>query len=351
MRMWDMTSARLRTCGAGILCCLMVACATTREAGTKTHEESPANTQPANPKETQPKVTFQTDEDYIGDIIHSIGQQVGGSMVLANGAELRFAGPENFRQANYAAVAKKLATSAKCAVQECDGYLFLYPEDLPNYDTLINVSLVGKLDPTYSSITTAMTFGYGTRIHAAFAVLSHVLGITIVADNAVADVKCGEVTLGEVPLDAALEAILKSARIVTFNLDSTPEYIFLSSPQNKNPRELLINPDALDEHQKAVLNKKVSVYLPEPQNDQGHFVAALGASHLVDVLPTLSQQLRVPVVAERELEQFPVNPVVLNNVRMRTALDLIVRQWLRPEFGYQVLSDKILLRRKDPEKK
>ena len=343
---------RVKTCGVALVVLFVSACATAPKGASKADDEqAAANTQPADRKETQPRVTYQSDADYIGDVIHNIGQDVGGSLVLANGAELRTTGPVNFRQTPFSTVAKTLATGAHCGIQECNGYLFLYPDNLPNYETLINVSLVGKLDPAYSSVTTAVNFGYGTRIHAAFAVLSHVLGITVVADNAVADVKCGEVALSEIPLEAALEAILKSANVVAFNVDSTPEYVFLSAKQNTNPRELMIHPETLDEHKNNVLNKKVSVCLPEPQNNQGHFVAAVGATKLSEVLPTLSQQLRVPVVAEKELEDFPVNPVVMTNVRMRTALDLLVRQWLKPDFGYQVLNDRILIRRKDPEKK
>ena len=185
-----MTSVRSRMCIAVLLSFLAAACATTsKEKQDTAQPQAAANTEPANRKETQPRVTFQSDEDYVGDIIHGIGQKSGGSLVLVNGAELRIAGPVNFRQTNFTAVADNLANSANCAIQECNGYLFMYPDDAPEYEKLTNISLTGKLDPAFGSITTAMTFGYGTRIHAAFAVLSHVLGITVVADNAVADVK------------------------------------------------------------------------------------------------------------------------------------------------------------------
>ncbi|MBI5095301.1 MAG: hypothetical protein HZB26_23060 [Candidatus Hydrogenedentes bacterium] len=353
-----MTLSQSHKCVVIILSCIVAACASTPKdkqgaaAGKKSAAAATADAAAgtASRTDTQPRVTLQTGDNYVGDIIHELGQKVGGSLVLTNGAELRAVGPLNFHQANYMVVAKTLAEAANCAIQECGGYLFLYPADIPSYSALTNVSLTGKLDPAYGEARSAMTFGYGTRVYAAFSVLSHVLGITVVADNAVADMRCGELTLGEIPIEAALEAILKSARVVAFNVDSTPEYIFFSTQQNTAARDLLLNPDALNEHETNVLNKKVSVYLPEPQKDPAHFVASEGASKLAEILPALSKQLGVPVVAEEEIENLPVNPVVMNNVRMRTALDLLIRQWLQPDFGYQVLSDKILIRRRDKEK-
>jgi len=64
------------------------------------------------------------------------------------------------------------------------------------------------------------------------------------------------------------------------------------------------------------------------------------------VLDSLSQQLGILVVAEKGLEDLPVNPVVLNNVRVQTAMDLLIRQWLIPDFGYQVAGDRIVIRRR-----
>jgi hypothetical protein len=34
----------------------------------------------------------------------------------------------------------------------------------------------------------------------------------------------------------------------------------------------------------------------------------------------------------------------MTNVRLSTALDLVIRQWLIPNYGYQVTHDRIVIR-------
>ncbi|NJL72818.1 MAG: hypothetical protein HC888_15280 [Candidatus Competibacteraceae bacterium] len=62
------------------------------------------------------------------------------------------------------------------------------------------------------------------------------------------------------------------------------------------------------------------------------------------VLPALTAQLGILVEASPEARDLPVNPCVLPGVRLRTALDLLVRQWPLPRYGYEVLPDRILIR-------
>jgi LysM repeat protein len=60
----------------------------------------------------------------------------------------------------------------------------------------------------------------------------------------------------------------------------------------------------------------------------------------------LSRQLGITIVAEKGLEGAPIKTGLMNDVRVSTALDLLVRQWPVPEFGYQFTQDRIVIRRR-----
>ena len=146
----------------------------------------------------------------------------------------------------------------------------------------------------------------------------------------------------------ALEALLKSARVTpgSFQVDSTPEYTFISAIQNSNPKMTLLNPETLDAAQNALLDAQVDVALPLPNQDPAHLEIKAGATPLGQVLKTLSQQLGTPVAAEPGLEELPVNPCAFNHVRVRTAVDLLIRQWPVAEFGYELTGGQILIERR-----
>jgi hypothetical protein len=285
----------------------------------------------------------------LGETVRQIGEKAGGGLVLMHGIETRPLAPLRFRQAGYPAVAKRLAREADVAFQECSGYFFLYDAD-PRHAPLREVTVTGKTDPAFYGISAAVVLSAGTTLSNAFKVLSQVLGVTVVADNAVADARCGELTLGDIPLPDILEALLKSARVYSFEVDSTEEYIFIRSPRNVGLHvPALVNPELLDDHQNAFLESRVNVLLPlSSRAAQPSIKMGTGARPLSEMLEPLSGQLGVRVVAERGLEVLPVNPVSFHGVRVRTALDLIIRQWLVSEIGYQVLPDRIVIRRVIP---
>ena len=93
-----------------------------------------------------------------------------------------------------------------------------------------------------------------------------------------------------------------------------------------------------------MLGREVRVMLPFPQDDPEHLQGRIGASTLGEVLEGLSDQLGVPVTADANMHRLPVNPAVMTNVRVATALDLLIRQWLVPEFAYAVDDTGIHLR-------
>src|SRR5690606_23606781 len=112
---------------------------------------------------------------------------------------------------------------------------------------------------------------------------------------------------------AALEAILRSARVHGVQIESTENYVFLYSASNRNPQSCLLDAASLDEARKAQLDRRVNLYLPQaPQ--EGHPVEMLpDPIPLKEALPELSKQLGMLVVAEPGMEDIPINPVVFRD--------------------------------------
>lgn len=305
-------------------------------------KEKPApEARPAKPKKTS--ITLEASTMQLGDVIRRVGEQAGGNIVLMGGVESRIANNLDIKRRSLADAVPMIANAGNVAVEKHPQYFFFFPE---GYEQLLNLTLAGRLDARYGDIKTDAVFGSGLPLCSVFMWMSYALKLSIVADNSVGDAQCGELALKQVPLDTAIEAILKSARVASVQVESTPDYIFLSTPQNTNPRTALIDETTLDEKQKALLDKSVTLALPYPLRTGQPLELPLTPSPLGDVIPALSEQLGVRVVAEKGLEKFPVNPFYLQRATVREALDLLVRQWLEPNYGYQMLADRIVIRRR-----
>jgi hypothetical protein len=296
----------------------------------------------ANPA---PNVTFSQSAGTLGDTIGRLSEEVGGSLVLMNGIEGRRVDALAFKDAKFSTVVERLAEMTRCKCQAFPDYWFMY---LEGYEPVLDVTVAGKLDPAYAQYTAGMAFGPETPLYGAFALLGDSLGITIVADNIVAEARCGALTLARIPLRDGLDALLKSARLLptAFQVESTPEYIFLFATQNVTPASALLNPETLTPDQNALLDKKVDVALPAPPEDPQHSPMVIGATPLAKVLDTLSASLGVKVGIEPGLDDLPVNPCALHQVRVRTAMDLLIRQWYQPEFGYRLSGGQIIIERR-----
>lgn len=316
-----------------------------QEEDTDSKKKEPSKEEPKKKKiEKSPmdsRVTLQVPAGTASSSVRTIGESIGGNLVLMAGTEERPVGELNFKRAKPAEVATAIAEAAGLAVQETPDYYFLFP---PGYEALVDVSLAGKVPPDFGPPKTDVVFGYGLHLYTVFSWMSYALKCTIVADDAISDARCGELALTQVPLDAAVEAVLKSARVNKFAVDCTDEYLFIYNPDNANSREALLNSNELDSEQQQTLERRVTVILPEAPSAGTPLEIQQYSSRLGDILDSLSQQLGVTVVAEKGLEELPVNPVVLNHVKLRTALDLIVRQWLVPDYGYQMSHDRIVIR-------
>ncbi|GMU93203.1 MAG: hypothetical protein AMXMBFR4_22610 [Candidatus Hydrogenedentota bacterium] len=294
-------------------------------------------------KAKKARISIERASASLGDLIREVGEQAGGNVVLMNGVESRAVIGVDLKKATLPETVARLATSGGLNVEDHPRYFFLYP---PGYEALTELSLRGRMDPKYANIETDIVFGSGLRLYTTLTWMSHAMDLSIVADNAIADARCGELALQGVSLEHAIEALLKSARVSSFDIDSTDEYIFLYTPENSSPHDSLLEQETLTPAQKAWLDKRINLYLPEmPQPGQPLRMRST-ATKLRAVLPALSQQLGVRVVAEKGLEEYPVNPFCLHGVRIRTALNLLIRQWLEPNYGCQILEDRVLIRRR-----
>lgn len=342
----------MKKLSAFALCVLMAACATTREGGGKPPKTVESGKGPAAEtgkapivtKDPRPLVTIMQDIGTLGDTVVHFGETVGGGFVVMKGIENRPVPPMNYEKTDYKKAVTEIAGATQCNVAEYPHYLFLYPQ---GYESLLGLSLSGRLDSAMAAKTAAMTFGADTPLYKAFTLLSASVGTAVVADNVLSEARTGAVTLAELPIGDALEALLKSARISpdAFQVESTPEYVFLYAGPPAPPRSTLIGEETLGPEDRAYLDTVVELYLPERPADTKQYVIPSGAATLGRVLDSLSEQLNRTVIAAPGMEDFPVNPCALVNVRIRTALDLLIRQWPLPDFGYALENGQIVIRR------
>ncbi|HOJ32516.1 MAG TPA: hypothetical protein PKY35_09945 [Candidatus Hydrogenedentes bacterium] len=322
------------------VCLLVFSCASS--AKKQKPEVSEAVSSP-NPSTFSDRVTISLEDVTLADIVKKIGEKAGGRFAVMNGLEDIQVAQVRFSNADFKTVAEKLSKETKCALQQCPSYFFFY---WPGYEQLMNISLSSISYPQFVQKVDVIAFGNGMPLYAVFSWLGQALGTTIVADNAVAEARCGEIALRDIPLHEAIEAILKSARVAALEVDCTEDYLFISAPGNPNPRSCLLNPETLDDRQRNYLETKVKVILPQAPREQGKIRLEPHAVPLREVLPSLSDQLGILVTAEEGMKEIPINPVAFHGVSIRTVLDLLIRQWLVNDFGYQFTSDRIVLRRR-----
>ncbi|HOE66326.1 MAG TPA: hypothetical protein PLO62_07350 [Candidatus Hydrogenedentes bacterium] len=296
-------------------------------------------------QEPSPAERSSLDGNTLGWAVRHAGEMSEANIALMMGLQdIRLEKPLNLsRERSAKQIAGAFASVGQCRVQTMPAYAFVY---VPGYEQLTDISLTGQLPSKYREITGSIAFGSGMPLYAALAWMGHALNVTLVADNAVGDAQCGEIALAHASVQDALEAMLKSARVVTVTIEATEEYVLLRSPANANPPSALLNADRLDAASKALLDKRIDVYLPQRSKDPARFPLRFAASRLDSVLGTLSEQAAAPITAEKDVQGLPVNPVTLRNVRVATAMDLLVRQWLAPEFGYDAIQGSIHIRRR-----
>lgn len=279
-----------------------------------------------------------------GEVVRRLGREdLPVSVALAYGLQERPLDSFSLVRAAPSRALEKLAEQANLARQHCAGYDFLYA---PGYEPLTQIQLSAQLHPRYSEKVDALVFGAGVPLYVVFAWLGQGLGVTVVADDAVSQAACGEVALSNVSIEAGLEAILKSARVARFKAESTSDYVFFYAAGRPVPPTTCLNRRPLLLQDMDRLKRRVDLYLPEPPRDEGALQTAPEAQTLESLLPEISRQLGIRVVAEPTLADVPVNPVAMSGLPLETTLDLLVRRWLTDDLGWQLTRDRIVLRRR-----
>ncbi len=300
--------------------------------------------EPAAPRPKDGKVSLSIAENStLAEVLRKLGMNKVGGAVLMNGWGERSVAAFAYDNMPYGEILGKLAETTQCKCDPQGPYYLLYP---PGYETLLDVSVADRLPDRYAKLKLDLDIGDYTRLFNALALLGHSLGISIVADNLLAESTCGECAFRDAPLPDVLKGLLQSARTApdAFFVEANEEYIFLGTVGNPSPASALLNGDALSESARELLNKKVTLTLPRPIEPNKPFEFVRAPDRLGRLLTTLSTQLGVTVEADPRLLEFPVNPCVLRSVSLRSAMDLLVRQWPIARFGYEVRQDTIYLR-------
>ena len=286
-----------------------------------------------------PAVTLTATPQSMGEAVRAIGEQAGGGLVLMKGLEQQPLQGIQFQSLPYQQAVQGLAAANQYQVQQAANYYFVFPA---GYEALQELALEQQVAAHYPDATIAAAFGAGTRLYDVFAILGKALDITIVGDNNVADSQCGEFTFQDAPLGAVLEAALKSARVLgaSLTVDVNPEYIYLGSAENRSAASALLNGGDLTEDQQKLLATRVNLQLPEPSDNP---VFHRGAVPLSVAIPSFTRQTGVRLLAVDTLLVLPVNPVAMNDIPLGTAMDLLVRQWLVPKFGYEIRGNEVVL--------
>jgi hypothetical protein len=283
----------------------------------------------------------------IDSVAREAAAALAGGLAVMNGMGERETPALEFRNASIREVAERLAQETDGALAEQGAYVLLYPGG-PGYESLLALDVGGQLHPRFRGATVALEFASETTLYTLCCVLSQSMGATVVADNMLAETHVGLLSLPAMPFADALKAVLQSARVdpAVLGVKSTEEYVFLYVPKQGEPTDLLLNRDALTEAEREHLSRRVTLVLPEPAPDRQHVTRYAGARPLGALLPALSAQLGMDVTIESRFREIPINPVVMNNVTVETALDLLIRQWPVPVFGYEVRGRSVLIRRR-----
>lgn len=316
-------------------------CNTTKSGGA-----SPDNSS-ASKLQKLPKVTVQESPGLAVDTLRLVNAEAGGALVLVNGLGTRVLPTLDLVDTPYEQFVQTVAEGLACPFDKVDGYYLIYP---PGYEGLRDITVSRQLPEAYQAIRGDFIFGEGTRLYNVFAVLNQTIGTNLVADQSVGDAACGEMVLVDVSLPVALDAILRGARVAPggVQVDAYDDYVLFRSLPNAHPDPLLLGGDTLTPGQRAMLSRKVTVQLPAPINRGKGLQVLTTARSLRMAMRSLSQQLGVQVTSDPALLDLPVNNAHLNDISIQSLIEVVIRQWLVPDFVYEVGDNTITLRRRIP---
>jgi hypothetical protein len=274
----------------------------------------------------------------LGVLVRQIGQEQHLNVVLMNGLEYYVAGPYELKKLSPAQLVEKIAADTGMMLSRLPQYDFIHP---PGFESLAGFAPSKRLDRRMADIKTSIRIGADTPLYSALALLSHSLRVTLVADNVVAAALCGETNLQDVTLGDALDAILRSARLTdaTCAVRDEDDAVLFHSPRAGLRETVFVNSPSTP--RPAALDRRVSLYLPEPPEDPRKMLENSGAVPLADCAQTIGEQLGMRVEVDRNCQKLPVNPCVMIDVPVETAVRLIIQQWPLPHYGFTATEDTI----------
>jgi hypothetical protein len=257
----------------------------------------------------------------------------GGGVVLVAGLEERPTPAMSLSSAPLNRGLARLMGAADLVVQDMGAYQLVHP---PGYEVLADTRVQAPLPEAFETQRASIALGAGTDLYTALALFSELLQFTILADNVLSDgAWCGELYVDNAPAPAVLQAILQSALIApnAFVMEAGPTHLFLRSVANQSLPDSCLNRAALEPASQAWLQQPIDLRIPQ---SGGSLQFRDGYLPLQTLLPSLSEALGVPVLADPDVADFPVYPAVFAQVPAETLLSLIVRQWPYDRFGYSL---------------
>ena len=316
--------------------------------------DAPAAAEPAAPEpiviiESDPvppspgRVTYEVPVAILSEAVRIIGQQQGGGVVLMHGLGFETIDDVQWSNAPLDEALADISAKATLLRHDTPYYTFLYPQ---GYGALVYMNTAERVPADARDRTAAIAFGDGSLLASALALLSHNTGLTVIADNAVGAARTGELWVPTAPLPMLLDAILQSARVVVEDVvvETGPDFVFLWT-ERPQP-EPLLNEATLNDEQQAWLDERVSLYLPRAPSSEQQLPLRYDPIPLSEALSEIGAQLGVDVKMQRGLENLPLNQCAMIDLPRRRILDLLVRQWLVPRFGYTLNEKGVAFRRR-----
>jgi len=297
---------------------------------------------PAPPPPAPGRVTLEAEVAILNETVREMGRQEAGGIVLMHGVGFETIPEVDWNREPFDDALEEILFKADLLAKRRPYYSFVFP---PGYEALTNIDMTKLLPSDFSQASASVALGDGTFMSSALALLSHSTGITIVADNAVGAARTGELWLPTAPLPEVLDAILQSARVVMRDLIVEPSYPYVFLRTDRPQRETLLSPN-LTNDQRAWLMERATVYLPQPPATPDRLPVAAEATTLEEALPQLSAQLGRRVTIDPTLRELPVSQCAFIDLPRGNILDLLIRQWLVPRFGYEVSDAGVVIRRR-----
>lgn len=290
-------------------------------------------------------ITLDLPQTALSEVVRLSGETARTNLVSMRGIGQHAVPPLKTKAMSAKAFARHLAGAVDMQLHDAGDYAFLFADD--RYALLLEWDLSGTLPDVYRTTRVSLAIGDGLHLYNALGLLGSSLGMTFVADQVVAESRCGELTLDDVPVSVCLEALMQSARVVPGAVQVIADdtsVLFAASGREVPKTYLQVSGEGpLPGDILAHLQRKATLVLPRATGDAG-FTVYQGSTPLGELTEALAAQLGLPVYARDGAEDLPVNPCAIHGLPMQTALDLICAQWPSSLFSYQATREGIVFR-------